>query len=83
MTDPTAVSVDAERLAELGVTLPENESSTLGGFVIAKLGRIARNGDSVQLEGYTAKVIEMKGRRVSKLLMAPTAAAAPAPPEPS
>ena len=68
-----------EIATRLGVTLPENESSTLGGFVIAKLGRIARIGDSVSLDGYTAKVIEMKGRRVSKLLLSHTVDATVAP----
>jgi CBS domain containing-hemolysin-like protein len=58
--------------ARLGIEIPEHESATLGGFVIARLGRIARIGDLVSLDGYTAKVIEMKGRRVSKLLLAPT-----------
>ena len=58
-----------EIAARLGITLPENESSTLGGYVIARLGRIARIGDLVTLDGYTAKVVEMKGRRVSKLLV--------------
>lgn len=62
-----------EIAARLGIPLPEDDSSTLGGFVIATLGRIARIGDSVSLDGYTAKVIEMKGRRVSKLLLAPAA----------
>jgi putative hemolysin len=70
-----------EIATRLGVSLPQNESSTLGGFVIARLGRMARIGDSVALDGYSAKVIEMKGRRVSKLLLAPeprAAASAPA-----
>jgi CBS domain containing-hemolysin-like protein len=58
-----------ELAARLGFTAPEHESSTLGGFVIARLGRIARIGDLVALDGYNAKVIEMKGRRVSKLLV--------------
>ena len=66
-----------EIAARLGFKLPENESSTLGGFVIARLGRIARIGDLVNLDGYTAKVVEMKGRRVSKLLVAA------APPQPT
>lgn len=56
----------------LGIPVPEHESATLGGFVIARLGRIARIGDSVGLDGYTAKVIELKGRRVSKLLLMPS-----------
>jgi CBS domain containing-hemolysin-like protein len=59
-----------EDIAErLGVALPHHESNTLGGFVIACLGRIARLGDLVMLDGYDVKVIEMKGRRVSKLLL--------------
>lgn len=55
--------------SRLGFELPEHESSTLGGYVIARLGRIARLGDFVPLDAYVAKVIEMKGRRVSKLLL--------------
>jgi CBS domain containing-hemolysin-like protein len=61
----------AERL---GIELPEHDSNTLGGYVIARLGRIARVGDVVSLDGYQAKVIEMKGRRVSKLLLMPASA---------
>jgi len=71
-----------EDVAErLGVDPPESESNTLGGFVIARLGRIARVGDVVTLDGYDVKVIEMKGRRVSKLLLArrPEGEAAPPP----
>jgi CBS domain containing-hemolysin-like protein len=63
-----------EIAARLGFEPPQHESSTLGGFVIARLGRIARIGDLVQLDGYTAKVIEMKGRRVSKVLLVSTEA---------
>lgn len=55
----------------LGVDLPRHESNTLGGLVIARLGRIARLGDLVRLDGYDVKVVEMKGRRVSKLLLTP------------
>ena len=59
-----------EDVAErLGVASPHHESNTLGGFVIARLGRIARLGDLVTLDGFEVKVIEMKGRRVSKLLL--------------
>lgn len=62
-----------EELAQrLGIRVPEHESATLGGFVIARLGRIARIGDVVDLDGHAAKVIELKGRRVSKILLTPT-----------
>jgi CBS domain containing-hemolysin-like protein len=61
-----------DEIAErLGPDVPENESNTLGGFVIARLGRIPRVGDVVRLDGYDVKVVEMKGRRVSKLLLTP------------
>jgi CBS domain containing-hemolysin-like protein len=70
-----------EIAARLGITLPENESSTLGGFVIARLGRMARIGDLVSLDGYNAKVVEMKGRRVSKLLVTVMSPQAEAPAE--
>ncbi len=61
-----------EIATRLGFTAPENESTTLGGYVIARLGRIARIGDLIDLDNYSAKVIEMKGRRVSKLLLTAT-----------
>jgi len=60
----------AERL---GLEITEPESNTLGGFVISRLGRIARVGDVVRLDDYDVKVIELKGRRVSKLLLTPIA----------
>lgn len=60
-----------EIASRLGIAAPEHESSTLGGFVLARLGRMARIGDTVSLEGYLARVMEMKGRRVSKLLLVP------------
>ncbi len=63
-----------DEIAErLGLEVPEHESNTLGGFVIARLGRIARLGDVVHLDGYNVKVVELKGRRVSKLLLTPGA----------
>ncbi len=65
----------------LEVDIPEGESTTLGGLVIARLGRIARLGDTVPLDGYDVKVVEMRGRRVSKLLLAPRALADTASPE--
>ena len=38
-----------EIAARLGFEPPQHESSTLGGFVIARLGRIARIGDLVRV----------------------------------
>ena len=45
------------------------EVSTLGGFVTERLGRIPRTGDRASVNGYDFRVLEMKGRRVSKVLV--------------
>jgi CBS domain containing-hemolysin-like protein len=59
----------AERL---GVKLPEiPDVSTLGGLVTAQAGRILRPGDKVSLEGYELRVVETRGRRVTKVLATP------------
>ncbi|HJQ83324.1 MAG TPA: transporter associated domain-containing protein, partial [Candidatus Binatia bacterium] len=65
----TLVEDVAERL---GVTLPESpDVSTLGGFVTAHVGRMPRKGDTVGVAGHEMTVIEMRGRRVTKVLVAP------------
>ena len=47
-----------------------SEVSTLGGFVTEQLGRIPRVGDRVMVHDLEMRVLEMKGRRVSKVLVA-------------
>ncbi len=64
----TLVDDAAERL---GVKLPEtSDVSTLAGLVAAQVGRIPRVGDRVTLAGYEFRVVEMQGRRVTKILAA-------------
>jgi len=57
----------------LGLDLGEVEAKTLGGYITAELGRIARVGDRVPIHGgRELRVVEMKGRRVSKVLLTAT-----------
>jgi len=64
----TLVDDVAERL---GVKLPETaDVSTLGGFVTAHIGRMPRPGDKISVDGYDLKVVEVRGRRVTKVLAA-------------
>lgn len=44
---------------------------TLGGFVMAELGRIAQVGDITALDEYRFEVLDMDGKRVDKLLVTP------------
>ncbi len=44
---------------------------TLAGFVLARLGRIPKGGESVEFEGRRLTVVEMDGRRISKIRVEP------------
>jgi CBS domain containing-hemolysin-like protein len=58
-------------LYELGetlhVTFPDGGYETLGGFLIARCGRMPRKGDRVSFQGYTFLVTEADERKVSTL----------------
>jgi len=47
----------------------ENAYQTLGGFVMARLGRIPKAGDLVKEDGWRYEVIDMDGHRVDKVLV--------------
>ena len=52
--------------------VPENGSyDTVGGYVMAMLGRVAQVGDSVEAEGGTLVVERMDGRRVDRVKFIP------------
>ncbi len=48
---------------------------TLGGWIVARLGRLPRVTDVVHAAGYRFEVVDMDGRRVDKVLAQPEAAA--------
>ncbi len=58
-----------------GLRMPEGPYDTLGGLVMARLGRIPERGDRVDVDGWTLTVTELDGRRVDRVLLE-------APPEP-
>jgi len=61
-----------DEVAEVaGLQMPEGPYDTLGGLVMARLGRMPRTGDVVQLEGWTLTVTELDGRRVDRVLVDP------------
>ena len=63
-----AVGIDDLR-AELGMDVPDGEYVTLGGFVLDLLGRIPKEGDEVQFEGWVLHVTKMDRRRVAKVVV--------------
>ena len=84
---PTPVARGAERLEgldsvdvldeRLGVAVAEGPYKTVAGYVVARLGRIPRVGDSVDVDGHRLTVLAMDGLRIAELEARP---AVPDPP---
>jgi CBS domain containing-hemolysin-like protein len=70
---PGAWRID-EVVREVGFDLPEGDYETLGGLVMAELGRIPRVGDVVQVDGAVLRVEEMDGLAVGLLRIGPGSA---------
>jgi len=51
----------------LDVSLADEPYDTVGGLVFGRLGRVARVGDTVDIEGYRFQVTAVDGRRVSQV----------------
>jgi putative hemolysin len=63
---------------ESGFELPEGPYDTVAGFVVAALGRLPRLGDAVEVGGHVYAVVDLDGRRLSRVRV--TVAAKPAEP---
>jgi len=56
---------------ETGVLLPDGDYETVAGYVIARLGRLAEVGDSVDVGGTRLEVTETDGRRITRISVLP------------
>jgi putative hemolysin len=54
-----------------GVELPEGPYATLGGYVMAELGRLPKSGDIVEYDGVRLTVIRTEGRRAARIRLTP------------
>jgi putative hemolysin len=57
--------------ARTGLRLPVGPYETLGGYLMARLGRLATVGDEVDIAGYRLVVIALDGRRVARVGIVP------------
>jgi magnesium and cobalt exporter, CNNM family len=55
---------------QTGIELPEGPYETVAGYVLAALGDLPSEGDSVQVAGRTITVTELDGRRIARLRVA-------------
>lgn len=60
--------VDVDKLAErLDVKIEREGFETVGGFLLARLGRVPAVGESFELDGLTVDIVEVERRRVNKI----------------
>ena len=60
---------DAEEL--LGARLPQGPWDTVGGLVLDVAGRVPREGESVDVEGFELIVLRVQGRRIARVRIVP------------
>jgi CBS domain containing-hemolysin-like protein len=54
--------------SRLGVAVPDGPAyETIGGWLMAELGRVPEVGDEVAVDGWTARVVDMDGLRVDRV----------------
>ena len=63
----------------LGAQLGDQEVNTIGGYVYAQLGRMPATGDVIANANVAIEVVQMRGRRIQQLRLAPTASEAAGP----
>ncbi|WP_417730401.1 hemolysin family protein [Rosistilla oblonga] len=66
----------------MGLTLQSHDSDSLGGFVMQQLGRVAEQGDVIQIDGAKIEILRVEGPRIVSLrvrLAAPLASLDAAP----
>jgi putative hemolysin len=49
------------------VSLDDGPYETVGGAIMATLGRLPKSGDAVELNGVRLKVVKMDGRRIARV----------------
>ncbi len=57
--------------AASGLVLPDGPYETAAGFVLHRLGRVARLGDRVELDGGELQVVGVSGHRITRLQVHP------------
>jgi putative hemolysin len=62
---------EVERLLERKDMRGDEDFETLAGFVLARLARIPQIGDHFDWDGLRFEIIDMDGRRIDRVLVAP------------
>jgi putative hemolysin len=68
--------------AQFGLHIDEATYTTVGGYVLGRLGRRARVGDTIDVEGRKVRVEALDGLRVAKVWISKAAKKSAAPDQP-
>jgi putative hemolysin len=66
---------------ETGLEIPEGPYETVAGYIVQQLGHVPSIGETASIDGHVLTVIELDGRRVARVKVAPVRPAPPAPVE--
>ena len=69
ITSLLALTQIADLNATLSAKFPDETADTVGGLVIAHLGRLPKRGEAVTIEGTRFQVLRADSRRVYTLLV--------------
>ncbi|MDQ1690756.1 MAG: magnesium and cobalt exporter, family [Pseudonocardiales bacterium] len=61
-----------------GLVLPDGPYETAGGFVMSRLGKLPQVGDQVEIADHVISVVEVDGRRTSRIRVQPRPTTEPA-----
>ncbi len=64
---------------ELNIGLPTGDYETVAGFILSHLGRIPKQGEHLKYKDLKLTILEMRGRKIEKILVIKEKDAAPAP----
>jgi putative hemolysin len=64
---------------ETGLAIPEGPYETVAGYIVQQLGHVPSIGESASIDGHVLTVVELDGRRVARVKVAPVEPGTPAP----
>jgi putative hemolysin len=63
-----SAKVATSELAErLGIAIEDEAYETVGGYVLAEVGRVPAVGEKFELDGLDVEILEAEGRRIHKV----------------
>jgi putative hemolysin len=68
---------------ETGLTLPEGPYETVAGYIVQQLGHVPALGEAATVDSHVLTVVELDGRRVARVKIAPAPSASAAEPSSS